>query len=333
MATINDVAKLANVSKSTVSNVVGDRKYVSEELRQRVLAACRELHYVPSFTATTLVTKKTGIIGLFLDIEKRYDDFYGDLIKGVFTQAKKHQYKILLYYSSSPDDMRTSLVVDKEPIDGAILLKPFVNDYRIDYILQDNLPYVLIGNSQKSVPSVDVDNRKIAYDITERLIGMGHKNFLFFTVDPRFSVANDRIEGFKQALRDNGLNMRGSKIVLTDHAGEEAAEILTHFYNEYGKYTAVLAPSDIVAKRLYRVYQENGRQVGKEISIAAMGGTEVAFDLSPQLTTVSVDYCRIGEECMELLYRQISNCELVEKSVNVDAKIIYTNSCVKNSGI
>lgn len=326
MATINDVARLARVSKSTVSNVVTKRKYVSAELAKKVIEACEELNYVPSFMAMTMVTKKTHIIGLFLDVEDFYDDFYGDLIKGVFLRAQQYSYKILLYGSQKADDLRRSFLVNKEPIDGAILLKPFENDFRMELV--DNLPFVLIGNNDnENTYMVDVDNKKIAYDITQKLIDFGHRSFLFVTSDLRFTVSNDRISGFKKALQDNNIIIRNSKIVMTDHEGRDISEFLENNIKECEKHTVIIVPSDIVGEKVYHFFEQQGKIIGRDISIAALGGNSVANQLSPPLTTVWVDYTTIGEKCVDCVYQQLSGATIPQKRQTVDCSITYTDSC------
>lgn len=339
MATINDVARYARVSKSTVSNVVGKRKYVSEEVTLRVLEACRRLNYVPSFTAQTLVTKETGIIGLFLGTEERYDEFFGDLIRGVVTQAREYGLKVLLYYGIGPQEMSDSLRAHKEPIDGAILIKPLVNDFRIERITKDQLPFVLIGKPQHNLElwRVDVNNAGIVHSITQRLIGMGCRRFIYFSSSLEFTVAEDRMKGFLQALAEEGIPRRGNvKIRATDHFGEEAAEYLNGYLTGKKKQsfwgTAILVPSDIIGRNVYAVLNRFGYEVGKDVSVAALGGVECAARLKPALTTVSVSYETVGRRSMQLLYDNIRRGSAAPETIFVDADILYTDSCALFAG-
>lgn len=329
MATINDVAKYAGVSKSTVSNVVGKKKYVSEEIVSRVMEACEKLNYVPSFTATTLVTKKTGIIGLFLGTEKRYDEFYGELIKGVILKANEYNLKVLVYYSIDKEEMNTSLTVNKEPIDGAILLKPFVNDYRVGYMSHDHIPFVLIGNmsDDRNLCRVDVDNTKITYEITKRLLELGHQSFYYFTINPEFTVSSDRILGFKKALEQGGFPEQNGIIVETDHYGEKAIEYLERNFPAKPEKAAIIVPSDVVGKKVYGFLDSRGFNIGRSISVIALGGKNYAFDLRPQLTTVNVDYEIIGRQCVSLLQKQIEKEPIEQRTMLVDAEILFSDSC------
>lgn len=334
MATINDVARYAKVSKSTVSNVVGKRKYVSEEVTLRVLDACRRLNYVPSFTAQTLVTKETGIIGLFLGTEERYDAFYGDLIRGVVMQAREYGLKVLIYYGIGPQEMSDSLRMHKEPIDGAILIQPLVNDFRIERIAKDELPYVLIGKPERKrdILRVDVDNAAIAHALTERLIGMGSRRFIYFTTGLEFTIAEDRMKGFREAIDEAGISRRGNvKIRATDHFGEEAVEYLEGYLTgrkkNFLRNTAILVPSDIIGRNVYGLLNRLGYEVGRDVSVVALGGMECAARLKPALTTVDVSYETIGRHSVHLLYERIQGKGASPETVFVDADIIYTDSC------
>ncbi|HWT73988.1 MAG TPA: LacI family DNA-binding transcriptional regulator [Mobilitalea sp.] len=328
MTTINDVAKLAKVAKSTVSNCLNGTKNVSPEIRERVMAACRQLDYIPSLVASTLVTKRTNVIGLFLGTNNKYERFFGDLIKGVMISASEIGYKTLLYYSVNQQEMSSNLH-SKSLIDGAILLAPLVDDFRIKLISEDNIPFVIIGRPKEDLGYyyIDVDNVTITFEVTQRLIKLGHRKILFFNYEKDYTISIDRNEGFEQALHLYRINKDNCKVIHADNEGNTAYAYLKEHLNKDFEYTAIIVPSDIAGARVYEICKEREYAIGKDISVAALGGNSVATTLEPSLTTMVQNYEEMAKQCVELLNDQLSGIPVTERYLHSDYKIVSTDSC------
>lgn len=327
MSTIKDVADLAKVAKSTVSNVLNNTKHVSADIRERVLAACEQLNYTPSFTASSLVSKKTEIIGLYLGTEMQYQDFYPNLIKSVMISAAAKNYKTLLYYSVSSQEMSKALWLDKGLLDGAIFLTPLVNDFRIEHMQAHDIPFVLIGRSfETDAYYVDVDNVTLTFEITQKLIKIGHKNILFFNGKSDYTISSDRLLGFNQALQLYNVKSQNCTVIHTDNKGYNAADFIRSNINHF-HYTAVIVPSDIVGARLYPIFAEYNYKIGLDITLVSLGGTSTAFELEPKLSTTKQDYELIGKKAFELLFNLMNHNLPEEKHSIIDSEIIFTDSC------
>jgi DNA-binding LacI/PurR family transcriptional regulator len=328
MSTINDVAKLARVAKSTVSNCLNGTKYVSPDIKARVMAACRQLEYTPSLVASTLVTKKTNVIGLFLGTNKKYEHFYGDLIKGVMLSSSEIGYKTLLYYSVNQQEMSSNLH-SKSLIDGAIILAPLIDDFRIKHISEDNIPFVIIGRPKEDLGYyyIDVDNVTIAFEVTQRLIKLGHRKILFFNYEEDYTISVDRNLGFEQALQLYRLNKNLCKVIHADNEGVAAYNYLMENLNKDFEYTAIIVPSDIAGAKVYEICKEKGFTIGKDISVAALGGNTVASTLEPILTTMTQNYEEMAAQCVKLLYAQLSASTLSDRFIHSEYELIFTDSC------
>lgn len=327
MSTIKEVAELAKVAKSTVSNVLNNKKHVSADIRERVLAACEQLNYTPSFTASSLVIKKTEIIGLYLGTEMQVQDFYPNLIQSVTISAAEKNYKTLLYYSVSSQEMPKTFWFDKSLLDGAIFLTPLVDDFRIAHMQSHNVPFVLIGRSLKAdAYYVDVDNIALTFEITQKLIKLGHRNILFFNGKPDYTISSDRLSGFTQALQLYNIKNQNCTVVHTDNEGRMAAEFLRKNINNF-QYTAVIVPSDIVGAVLYPILAESNFKIGLDIAVVSLGGTSVAFELDPKLSTTKQNYDLIGKKAFDLLFHLMNHDLPDEKHFIIDSEIIFTDSC------
>lgn len=330
MVTINDVAREAKVAKSTVSNVLTKKKYVSPDIVRIVMDACKKLNYHPNFIASTLVTKRTGILGLFLGTEEeKYDNFYSYLIKGVSLEAHKHGFKTLLYTCVTQEEMQNALIAGKGPIDGAIILTPLMDDYRINKLSHERIPYVLIGNtaSDSDICRVDADNVKVSYDITKKLIELGHTRFLFLNSSMDYTVSYDRNVGFLKALSESGIDVSKSNVFNIKNTVEEGYKLTKMCFEKDCQFTAMITASDVIAAGVYKAIDERGLKISDDISVAALGGDEYYNRLNPVLTRVQADFEKVGRTCVELLRKMINGEQLESKTVIVESSIEFTNSC------
>ena len=153
MATIDEIAKKSGVAKSTVSNVLTGRKFVSPEITERVLQVCKEMDYKPNFFAKLLSTKaKTNIIGLFLEESNafKYQNFYSILIESIINEASKFNMSLLIYNGLNDEETLDKLRLGQSPIDGGIILSPKIGDKRITQLNDTLIPFVLIGHPESN---------------------------------------------------------------------------------------------------------------------------------------------------------------------------------------
>ena len=153
MITINDVAKKCGVAKSTVSNALTDKKYVSPDLKKKIMDACKELDFQPNFYASTLSRGRTNIVALVLeeDSDVKYRGFYTDLIVSCLRTAAKKGKHLLVYSGLDKSSVLTMLKRDKAPIDGAVVMTPLVDDARISQLEKQRIPCVIIGRPAAAV--------------------------------------------------------------------------------------------------------------------------------------------------------------------------------------
>ena len=152
MVTITDIAERAGVAKSTVSNALTGKKYVSEELKRKILTICEEMNYSPNFYASRLSGNRTNIISLFLEESETgvYHSFYTELIESCLKYLSKHGYHLLISYNSDNRTRNSLLQKGKAPVDGAIIMAPMAKDQRILQFESDLVPCVSIGKPDES---------------------------------------------------------------------------------------------------------------------------------------------------------------------------------------
>lgn len=330
MTNIKQVAVLCGVSPSTVSNVFTNRKNVSKETRELVMKISQQLNYIPSVMASSMITKQTNFIGYFFDAESsNYSSVDSELIKGCIISASKIGKQLIIYYNiNSQQKLRSSLRVGCQPIDGAVLILPQFHDFRLDELSSSTIPHVIIGSTglgDSLLSSVDVDNYKISYEITNQLISMGHKRIAMFNYQPDYTVTKYRMEGYTQALTDNGLDVIPalvSYIGLKDEDGEKAAKDL---FNTKQFFSAVIVAMPEVATGVYKVIQQNGLTVGDDISVISFVTDKSG--LTPQLASANVDYEKLGSLAIETLNNLMENPQNAPYTLYDDATITFDDSC------
>jgi DNA-binding LacI/PurR family transcriptional regulator len=207
-ATIKDVAKLANVDPSTVSRVIANNPRISEKTKQRVKEAMESLGYHPNFNARSLANRSTQAIGLVMpsSAEKAFQNpFFPEVMRGISTKA--HEMGFALYVSTgmTEDEIYDGVIgmVQGRRVDGIVLLYSRVDDRIIEYLVENDFPFVLVGKPFKDedqICHVDNDNFKASLEVTEHLIDLRHERIAFVGGNRNLVVTKDRLLGYEQAL-------------------------------------------------------------------------------------------------------------------------------------
>lgn len=335
MAKIDDVAKLAKVSKGTVSNVFSGKRPTSDRVKERVFKAAKQLNYSPNHIARSLATKKTMIIGVKIPYANKrlLSGFHTKFISGAIAEASKKNYRILIDTIFPKDSNIAQISTD--PMDGVIVIDPEKNDKRIDFLKQSNTPFVILGEaySEKEILSVDNNNEEIVYKVTDLLIQKGHKKILFLNAHKNKTVAHDRKKGFFRALKEKKIIYNDKYNIYQEDYFEEQSvygyKITKEILKEHKEtnYTAIITDTDIVAIGVLKALKELRKKVPEDISLVALSDDVVlAYETDPLLTTVNLFPESLGRESVKLLLERIENKGISSKVI-IPAKIIERNSC------
>lgn len=299
MSSINDVAKRAQVSKSTVSYVFSKKKYVSPVIVERVMQACKELNYKPNFFAANVISNNSGIVGLFFEPDNsNWYGFYDDLIRVCVVELDKRGMKLIPYFNLTKGVLADLLHNGRAPIMGAIIVTPQVLDERIMQFGQDHLPYVLIGQPNESLPNlhnVDVNNKALSREIFEYIYSMGHRKILFINAEEHKTISKHRESALKDFVAD-----KPDLEVTVRHAPDSAGKAAKVFESEGGAYTCVAVASDIMAADIYASCQAKGLTVGSDLSVIAFGGSG-DNSLVPKLTCARQNYSKMAYAAVKML--------------------------------
>ncbi len=318
MVTSEQVARRAGVSQATVSRVINGSKYISAEMRERVLAAINELGYEPDMIARNLVQRRSRVIALnffatedaltFAKFGRTSKYFYLDVLKYIELEAVSSGYDLLMPFrprDESPEGYVRSL--QTRSVAGSIMLVPSPQDPRIQALLRAELPSVFIGSMIQGraatyVKSDYIDGARL---ITEHLLALGHKRIAFLAGSEASLSSMERLLGCHQALEQAGIALDAH---LLRHSGwdmEDAYKAASQLLDERHDFTAIIAASDVMAIGVLRALNEHGLHVPDDISLASFDGIDFGEYIVPPLTTMWQDREAIGRGAVQLLIAMI----------------------------
>ena len=334
MVTITDIAERAGVAKSTVSNALTGKKYVSEDLKKKILDICNEMNYSPNFYASRLSGNKTNIISLFLEDSDKgvYHSFYTELIESCLKYLSKHGYHLLISYNSDAKMKNSFLQKGKAPVDGAIIMAPMVNDQRIMQFKSDLVPCVSIGKPDQahSVSYVDVDNFKLVSDVVNLLALKGYKNVYLLNSNESLNISRERTTAFLKALNEN--NLPGGIDNVNYSTKSSMEDGLAFALDKIGEGTAFITANVKLAEGVYAAAAQKNLKIGENVGVFALGGKR-DDNTTPNLAYATQDYSKLAKMAAKTLLKQLKRAEegeIIENEISlIPSKMSFDTSVNK----
>jgi LacI family transcriptional regulator len=331
--TISEIAKLANVSKSSVSLVINNKAGVSAKTREKVLKIIEKYKYNPNEIARSLAGRETRSIGLVI---KEIDNpYFARLIRGVYDACLQHGYLVLLGSSEHlPEkEAETIKTLISKRVDGIIISPLQREDFDFSSfpdLLQEKFPLVVLGTvSNSTIRIVDIDNLKAAYDAVTYLIGKGHRRIAHFAGPT--AHGRIRLEGYKQALLDHNIPIERSLIGNVEPSVTSGYKVGREMFAGASDFpTAVFCYNDLVAIGFMNALHELGVDVPGQVSVMGFDNIEIGKYLRIPLTTVDMPAYEIGMAAAQLLIRHIGDRSSmrVERTI-LEHRIVERESVAK----
>lgn len=321
MVNILDVAERAGVSKSTVSRVINQPDTVKEALRLRVQQAIKELDYRPNLSARSLVSNRTNYISLIIpDITNPY---FPSLTRGVEDTAKKYGYTVIVSNSDNDRKSQESVIASmiEHRVAGIILVASEMGGEKIRKLTQSTVPFVLCDRveAEGKCDFISVDHFKLAQEVTNRFIAMGHQRIAHIAGPQNVSSAELRAAGYRQVMEQAGLTPCVTESAsFTYETGQAAME---HLLNDQQP-TAVFASNDLIALGAIDAIKRWGLRIPEDISIIGCDDIGYASMSTPKLSTMRLPSYEMGVEAMEMLQGKISGESTAIKHVYLDYSFI-----------
>lgn len=325
------MAKAVNVSVTTVSRVLNDKPDVSEETKRKVEKAIKKLGYNPNGIARGLVLQKTFSIGII--IPDLSNPFFPEIVKGIQRKAKKLGYSVILYDTDNnkKEEKEAVTLLRSKQVDGIILSFSFENKEILEELEKENYPVVQIDRQIKDsiYPAVTIDNKKSAYQGTGYLIKNGHKKIAHITGDLSTETAVDRLNGFRQALKDNHIPCKEEWIYYGDYSKESGKVQMERIIKLSDRPTAIFFANDLMAFGAYEVVNKYNYKIPEDFSIMGHDNIEITSFVKPGLTTMNQPQYRLGEIAVEKLISMIQDKE----STSIYQDVILENDIIVRESV
>ncbi|HVB63389.1 MAG TPA: LacI family DNA-binding transcriptional regulator [Nitrolancea sp.] len=330
-ATLNDVARLANVSRQTVSRVINNKDTVRPETEQRVRAAIRELDYRPNSLARSLVTNRSNVIGLVVpNISQPY---YPEIARGVEDGAYEADYSVFLSHTGGDAgrELRALERLRGHRVDGVIICNSRLDDETLSQVAA-LAPAVLVNRQLANVSGTVIwtgydTGSELAID---HLHAVGRRRIAYVGLDYVNNVDAAKFLGYRTGLERNGIPFDSSIVVRGPNSFQGGYAAMEALYTAALEVDAIFASNDLLAIGAMRYALTHGVDVPGEMAFVGFGGSEVASMVTPDLTTISVPLYSIGVTAVQELLQLIACPGEQHRQLNIKPEILIRGSSVAN---
>ena len=333
--TLEKIAELSGVSRSTVSRVVNNQANVKPEVRQRVLEVIEATGYRPDPAARSLAGRRSGIIGLVIPRTVQFlftDPYYPRLMQGITQACNNFDYtlSLFLFHTHDEEQKLLSRILNNQLVDGVIISASPVDDPLIPQLIDNDVPFVMIGRPTDAsrVSFVDVDNVGGAYSAVSYMIRRGRQRIATIMGPQNTAVGLGRRQGYLNALNDRGLAVVEKLMVegdFTEAGGYMAMQRLLPYRPD-----AVFVASDTMAMGALRALRGAGLAVPGDVAVVGFDDLPSSAVSDPPLTTVRQPIRRLGAQAVDTLIDILNNGSEPPQQVEMDTQLILRCSCGAN---
>jgi len=330
--TLEDIARQAGVSRSTVSRVVNGHPNVRADVRQRVLEVVQETGYHPNAAARTLASQRSRTIGLVLP--RTVSSFFADpyfphLTQGIAQACNQSDYTLGLFLVGSDEDEEKAFprLSRRGYLDGVLVQTGQVGDQLIERLIHSEMPLVIIGRPFHSdgVSFIDVDNLDAARNAVGHLVRLGYQRIATITGPANNTTGIDRREGYLRALAERGRTVDEALVAEGDFSEASGYYAMKRLLP--AKPDAVFAASDVMAFGGMRAIREAGLRIPEEIALVGFDDLPQASRSEPPLTTVRQQVVQFGMSAVEVLIDVIDNGVTPPRRIVMATELIVRDSC------
>ncbi len=328
--TIKDVARELGIHHVTVSRALRNTGSVKKETRDQIKKKANELGYKPNRLAQNFRNKRSNVLAVVVPDLRPY--FFSKFVSDFMEIAQEAGYSVMIFQSSE----RAS--VEKEIIDSLIgyrvagviasVTKDTVHESHFDVLRNENIPYVFFDRApeQTEASQVLVNNFQGAYDAVNAMVKSGKKKIAYISTNYQHKIFRDRLAGYKQALKDNGLPYREEMIVKGGFFMKDGFVQAKELMELEEKPDGILAVRDEIGIGVIKYLKKIGIRVPEDIAVIGFDNDPMGIACEPELTTVEQSIPLMVENSFDLLLGQIKNEKLSFEKKIIEPKIIFRGS-------
>jgi LacI family transcriptional regulator len=331
--TIRDVAKALNLSITTVSRALDGYDDVAEETRERVFRMAKEMGYVPNRVARQLRRQRSDTLGYILPAHTpRFSDpFYSEFVAGLGDETAEQNFDLLIS-TAAPKEESERVIYQKwvqgRRVDGFILNRMLLQDWRVQYLAENNVPFVTFERTLDPFEFnfIEVDGQAGFVELLAHLVEMGHRRIGYVGGPSYLTLQASRFAGYRTGLLNAGIEFVPELVAegnMTRAGGYQTGKMLLDLPEPP---TAIACVNDLTAIGVVRAAQERGLKVGHDLAVAGFDGIEEAEQMNPALTTLAQPIYDIARRLVRMLLQEISGDEILERRVRLKPKLLMRNS-------
>ncbi|SEG01379.1 transcriptional regulator, LacI family [Caloramator fervidus] len=322
--TISDIAKLAGVSKATVSMVFNNKdENISKETRERILKIAKELNYIPNSVARSLATNRSFSIGIILpDIT---NPFFSEIARAIEDEANSLGYNVVLCNTDNKiekEEEYIKLLISKL-IDGIIFIAGGDSKKSIFLLKEKGIPFVLVDRyiEDKDIFGVFCKNYEGIVDGVEYLLNKGKRNIVFVKGPQKLEISKQRFLGYKDTMQKYGLYSE-ELVFQGDFTLEGGKKVTEDIIKNVKKFDSIFYSNDVMAFGGIKVLLKHGYKIPGDVNIIGFDDVQISKFIEPELTTIAQPIYEMGKSACNLLIRLINKEENVEKILYFRPKLI-----------
>jgi len=330
-ATLEAVARVAGVSRATVSRVVNESPRVSPDVRSAVEAAIRQLGYTPNRAARSLVTRRSDSIAVVITEPTARlfsDPFFPRLVRGVSAALAARDLQLVLLMPEPSEEPRTIRYLTGGHVDGALLVSLHGDDPIPAALAARGVPLVFVGRPPRGadVSYVDVDNRQGGRRATRHLLDGGARRVATVAGPADMAAGVDRLEGYADAIRAAGRDVEPALVAHGDFTYEGGAAAMERLLAAAPDVDGIFAASDLMAAGALGVLLARGRRVPDEVAVVGYDDSPIATTTRPPLTSVRQPIEEMGREAVHLLLDAIERADRPPRRVVLATELVARGS-------
>lgn len=331
--TIKDLAKMLDISVSTVSRALRDTYDVSPETKEKVAALAKELKYKPNFNATGLAKRSTHNIGVILPYITNY--FFSTVITGIQEIAYSHDFNVTLFLTNDSDEREASIAQNLfiSGLDGLLVSVSSNSNscYHFQELMDNGLPLVFFDRVPAEIHTSKVmqDNFDGAFNAVEHLIGNGYTKIAHIAGPEGMTFTGKRLEGYVAALKKHNMPIREEWIIYSSFTQESGENDVNELWKLEEKPDAIFAVNDRKAVGGMVALKKLNIRIGKEVGVIGFANDPISSVITPTLSTIAVPSFDIGRISCELLLKHIRKRNFHPQEITLPGELIVRESSVR----
>jgi DNA-binding LacI/PurR family transcriptional regulator len=330
-ATLEAVARVANVSRATVSRVVNGDRRVREQMRSAVEAAVRDLGYVPNRAARSLVTKRSGSVGVVIPEPAAQlfgDPFFPRVLRGNSDAlAVEEMQLVLLMPQVRADELRVEAYLAAGHVDGVLLISLHGSDPLPVDLHARGIPVVVGGRPPRAgITNGDGDNRRGAAAAVQHLLATGRRHVSTIAGPQDMPAGADRLAGYHEALGTAGVPVDEQLVEIADFSLEGGRSAMQRLLGRAPGLDAVFVASDLMAMGALSALEAAGRKVPEDVAVVGFDDSPLAAQAHPPLSSVRQPIEEMGREMTRLLTQMVTSRDRVPRQVILATELVVRAS-------